>query len=520
MTERVVASGDVLIGRYRLDDLVSDSLGALHWRAHDLVLNRNVGVELLPVSDPRAEHFLAAAKSSTAVRDHRFLQVLDVLDDEMGHCVVIREWARATSLAQLLASAPLTNSRAATVVMEVAEAFATAHEAGVYHQRLMPHHVLLKQSGAVRIVGLGVADALAPADRGPTPSDLEAYERLDVLAIGKLLYACLVSRWPGSSIDGLRAAPVEHGHLLRPRQVRAGVASELDTLCTRILDPDVARSPLTSAGEIAQALRTTPSDLDGTEEVPVVTETPDVLRADPVIRPSGPPPGLEPPRRRPKAFTPRAPTMIDRGKEAVLQSTRGGDRKLIIAGMVGALAILIAVMVLIAPSILGSSSSSSSSKVAAASSIIPITSVTDFDPLGSDHSENPDLAPLAIDGDPSTGWYTQTYRSSPEFGHLKSGVGLVVDLSSVHSVSSVALTLTGEPSTLSILVPSDQTASAPTAVDSLEQVAHVADAGTSVTLNFKHSASARYVVIWFESLPQISSGSYRGQVDEIVVRGS
>ena len=77
---RPLASGDVLAHRYELQDLVSEKLGSTTWRAHDQILNRNVGIEMLASTDPRADHFLIAAKDSTAVTDPRFLRVLDLIE--------------------------------------------------------------------------------------------------------------------------------------------------------------------------------------------------------------------------------------------------------------------------------------------------------------------------------------------------------------------------------------------------------------------------------------------------------
>src|SRR5665648_133772 len=104
---RLLSSGDVLAGRYELQDLVREKRGSATWRATDNVLNRNVGLEILPVSDPRADAFLEAARRSTAVTDPRFLPVLDVIEDEKGHSLLVREWARAFSLEQLLVQSPL-----------------------------------------------------------------------------------------------------------------------------------------------------------------------------------------------------------------------------------------------------------------------------------------------------------------------------------------------------------------------------------------------------------------------------
>ena len=42
---------------------------------------------------------------------------------------------------------------------------------------------------------------------------------------------------------------------------------------------------------------------------------------------------------------------------------------------------------------------------------ISIAAAEDFDPDGADHAENPELVPLAIDGDLETAWQTVDYRT-------------------------------------------------------------------------------------------------------------
>jgi serine/threonine-protein kinase len=55
-----------------------------------------------------------------------------------------------------------------------------------------------------------------------------------------------------------------------------------------------------------------------------------------------------------------------------------------------------------------------------------IATVTAYDPDGDDATENPDLARLAVDGDPATAWRTVCY--SDTYMGAKRGVGLVVTL--------------------------------------------------------------------------------------------
>lgn len=517
---RPLASGDVLARRYELQDLVKEKLGSTTWRAHDQTLHRNVGIEVLSSTDPRAERFLQAARESTAVTDPRFLRVLDLIEDEQNHHLVIREWARAFPLDQLLAQSPLPNRRAATVVAEVAEAMAHAHEHGIYHRRLTPHQVLLKQSGAVRVVGLGVATALAQTGRQDTLSDLQAYEQLDVQALGKLLYACVTSRWPGGDCDGLLAAPTEHGRLLRPRQVRAGVSRDVDTIADRILGrpPRHHAPPLRTAAAIARTLRLSGEDDDLFDDQPSLAagaSSPDLLRLDPVIVPNGPPPGLEPARRRPKAYEPAPPTTFERGKLRARRAARG-DRGLVLLGVAGALVIL---------SFLGllatRAGDNDTTRVDASSPvrILPIRGVTDLDPQGGDRSENPDQAAFAIDGLPETGWRTTAYFGSAQLGGLKDGVGLVLDLGGVREVASLRLRLAGEPTSIQVYTTSEDTTRAPRSLSDLNRVAGLDAAGADASISLPAGVLTRYVVVWLTSLPEVEPGVFRGEVRDVVVRG-
>lgn len=516
---RSMASGDVLAHRYELQDLVSEKLGAATWRALDRTLDRNVGIELLPSSDPRADHFLAAARQSTVVTDPRFLRVLDLVADEQGHHLVVREWARAFPLDQVLLQSPLPNRRAATVVAEVAEALSNAHENGVFHRRLTPRQVLLKQSGAVRVVGLGVATALAPADHRDSAIDLAAYEREDVEALGKLLYAALTSHWPGEPVDGFRSAPTEHGRLLRPRQVRAGVSRDIDSVCDRILahPPRDHQPRLSTAADIARTLRLSGEDEDLHDDQPSLTglSSPDLLRLDPVIVPQGPPPGLEPPRRRPRAHDPAPPTAFERTVARGKRATRG-DRALVLLGVIGALALASALVFLV-----GRSTPSPAEAIddSSAVRVLPIRAVSDFDPQGSDGSENTDQVPLAIDGDPKTAWSTSRYFGNAELGGLKDGVGLLVDLGGARQISSMRILLGEGPTDVQVYVAPDDATKTPRQLKDLKRAAVVDRAGADITVSLPSGVVSRYAVVWLTRLPELDPGQYGGMVREISIRG-
>jgi hypothetical protein len=518
---RALNSGLVLVGRYELQDLVSDRLGAVTWRALDLVLNRNVGIELIRSDDPRAPHFLDAARQSTAITDARFLRVLDILENEHGHHAVIREWAKAFGLDQLLAQSPLPSHRATQIVAEVAEALAHAHEHGQYHRRLAPHHVLVKESGAVRIVGLGLASALDSPNHAESSADRIEHESADVVGLGKLLYACLVSRWPGEEVDHLPAAPTEHGRLLRPRQVRAGVGRQPDAVCARILADFVAPPTpdrLGSAEAIAHALHLTGTDAPVPRVAPTMTfdpnrASPDLLRSDPVREPSGPVPGLNA-ARRPKAHEPPPPTRYERAQALAVDATRD-DRRFVLAGVGGALLLALVIGVLAfrtAGVQLNPFNDDDESRA------LPIASVHDLDPEG-DGSENPGDVGLAIDGDTTTGWQTSTYYNQAALGGLKDGVGLVLDLQRSRRVAQVVITLAGAPTSIEVLG-ATKGSSSPENVRGLMKLGARDDATEHATINLAGDRPVRYLVVWLTSLPEIADTRFRGEVREVVVRGS
>jgi hypothetical protein len=147
---------------------------------------------------------------------------------------------------------------------------------------------------------------------------------------------------------------------------------------------------------------------------------------------------------------------------------------------------------------------------------VPISSVTDFDPQGNPPEENPDMVPLAHDGDPRTAWQTSTYYNDPHLGGLKSGVGLLVDLGKRADVGKVDLTLQGKPTSLQLLA-APKAHAAPTSAAGLSPVATAKDAGTHVDLVLKKPVATQWLVVWLTSLPP-APGGYQGKVAEISVR--
>lgn len=241
-------SGDVLAGRYQLTDLLSESREGRFWRAQDAVLGRPVAVHVLDAHDERAPRLMAAARNSAAVGDPRMLRVLDAAQtDQVAY--VVNEWGEGASLENALAAGgPLPPQQAAWIASEVADLLVVAHDQGHAHGRLNPEAVLLDDLGAVRIIGFGVDAALHGID--PDTRDAQRRDRVDAVGV---LYAALTGKWAGETLSSMPPAPRDHGRVLRPRQVRAGVPRPLDDLCDRVLGSGADMPPLTAA-ELHSAL--------------------------------------------------------------------------------------------------------------------------------------------------------------------------------------------------------------------------------------------------------------------------
>ncbi|MGW2472258.1 protein kinase family protein [Streptomyces sp. NPDC001665] len=501
-------SGHKLAGRYRLEECVTRLDGFSSWRAVDEKLRRAVGVHLLPADHPRARSVLAAARSSALLGDPRFVQVLDAVEeDELVY--VVHEWLPdATELTALLSAGPMDAHDAYQLVSQVSQAMAAAHREGLAHLRLTPGAVLRSSSGQYRIRGLAVNASL----RGITS---DGPQRADTEAIGALLYAALTQRWPyESDAYGLTGLPKGMG-LLPPDQVRAGVHRGLSEIAMRALANDGATAsrqeqPCTTPDELAKAVAAMPR-IPPPE--PVFTAPPEYQRTTYQQGTYGRPAAAGPVVTQPVVPVPPAP----------LQSRTGKALKWVVS------ALLIAALGLGSwqlaetlidrdnnsggnPGTTQSNPENNDAPPVEKSKPVPIVHAKDYDPLGPDGSEKPQSIGNVYDSDPSSYWYTDWYATA-DFGRLKTGVGVVLDLGTTQRVGKVDVTFLGGDTSVELRTTSDSTIPAkPTGFDTVAQ-----GAGTQVSLKPAKPVQARYLLVWLTKLPPSGEGNFRGKISDIKV---
>ncbi len=522
-----VEPGTVLAERYALEDLLAEEGDATTWRARDQVLSRSVVLQVIPSSSPAAAEMLAAAKQASRVADARIIQVLDAVDDgELSY--VVREWTNGQSLDVVLSEGPMSARKATFVMREVAGAISTAHKMGLRHRRLAPDTIVLTKSSGVKVLGLGtLAAARADADEVDDP------ELADTRDLGRLLYASLTARWPGGPCGSLPAAPTEHGKLLRPRQVRAGVPRALDVLCDRILgSPPRSGEPIRTVDEVKNSLSAILvndgfSDSSGSRmsAAPRAPESP---------RQPEPPPAVLP-QEYAGPSTGDALLVTELPLRTQSEPTSSVRRTLLwsVVGVLAAGLLLLAFLIVKTlggsgevtpgyvnnPSTDGGGPSSGGPTASGALAPIAVSGIGSFDPLpDGSGDENPAEAPLAVDGDPSTTWNTLVYYSAPTFGS-KTGVGLVLDLGAAKDVRQVKVTLVGTPTTLQLrAAPPSATTAPTTSADDYRLVKTATATGTTATFTLDTPIRSRFLLVWLTSVPAVPGG-YEGKVAEIQVLG-
>ena len=137
-----------------------------------------------------------------------------------------------------------------------------------------------------------------------------------------------------------------------------------------------------------------------------------------------------------------------------------------------------------------------------------IASIRTFDPTD-EAGERVENVELAVDGDPSSFWFSYTYKQ-PDFGGLKDGIGLELTLAEEATVSGVTLHVNGTGGHAEVRA---TTGATPTEGDLLAS----ATLSQDTDLTFTEPVQTSTLVVWFTELPTNAEGLFRIEVTEIEV---
>lgn len=159
--------GKILHGRYTLVAAIGQGASGDVYLAHDLSLGRKVAIKLLHSSlagDPFfLKRFQSEAKSAASLNHPSIMRVFDWGESGSTPYLVL-EYLSGGSLREYLNTGDLlTESQAASLMLQVAQGLSYAHGRGYVHRDIKPANLLFDDEARIRIADFGLARALSEA---------------------------------------------------------------------------------------------------------------------------------------------------------------------------------------------------------------------------------------------------------------------------------------------------------------------------------------------------------------------
>ena len=259
-------------GRYQLgEELGRGGMGVVR-AGRDLRLQRDVAVKVLhpdmAVKPGTRERFEVEARAAASLAHPQVVAVFDS-GEEAGIPFLVMERLAGRTLADAIDDGPMGPGAVRQLGLQVLDALAAAHAAGLLHRDIKPANVLAAGPGNWKVGDFGIAKSLVADDADLTATGMivgtPTYlppERLaggaatpsgDLYAVGVVLYEALLGRRGRPQAS---PAPV-YSPLPPLEQVRPGLPPDLVAVVTRAIGPDPA-ARFASASEMAARLRGRP----------------------------------------------------------------------------------------------------------------------------------------------------------------------------------------------------------------------------------------------------------------------
>lgn len=486
----LVPGASVAGGRYRLLVFHGGPPGLQFWQALDTALDRQVALTFvdpggrMPPAD--LEAILQRTLALSRIDSPGLARVLDVTKTSTGG-MVVAEWIRGGSLREVADTAPSAIG-GARAIQSLAGAADAAHREGVALSVDHPARIRVSIDGDVVL-------AFPATLAGATPTD-------DVRGIGAALYALLVDRWPLPEIgsaSGLRPGPLgPDGEPVEPRTLNDDIPFQISAAAARAVRP---------GGGISSA----PTLLNLLHQATAAAERTDLV--EPVT--AGPPAAQPPP-----------PAAAPISEDAAVHARR--RRNVLIGIAAGAAVLLVALVVLasVLGSIFGDSdgtlkgdqlglNTSAPGTASPTGETVKPVAATVFSPAGG--ADAPNLAGLAIDGNPATVWPTDTYTDATPFPNFKNGVGLMLQLPEPTEVGAVTVSVSSTGTQVQIR---SATSASPASLDATTLLTGpTALKPGSNTIQVPSASPTSYLLVWISTLGQ-TNGKNRTDISEITVRAA
>jgi serine/threonine protein kinase len=261
------------------------------WEGYDAVLARAVAIKVLhphlAADQLFLERFRREAIAAARLSHPNVVATFDAGSASDGAAFIVMELVRGCTLRQYLADrGALSPALAVGIALQITDALAHAHAAGLIHRDVKPANVLVcdPDTGVVpriKVTDFGIAKAaeglgldltrtgmVLGTPKYLSPEQIEGREpdaRADLYAVGVILFEMLTGSAPFSGPTDMATA-VQHLNAAPPRlaAVRPELPASLDSLVAALLAKRPEDRP-SSAASVRQALASaaTSSDITG-----------------------------------------------------------------------------------------------------------------------------------------------------------------------------------------------------------------------------------------------------------------
>ena len=247
-----------LLGRFELIRILGKGAQSTVWLAFDPRMEREVAVKVMRpgagVDGQAVAQWLQEARSVGRVTHPNIVPVYEADIHEAQPYLVFEYIAGNTLDQHLKQNGALPASQAVALMMDVLDAVAVAHAAGVVHRDLKPSNIVIDGAGRARVMDFGIAARIPDANsKEPNPGSggtigyispeaangAAPSPAMDIFSAGLVLAEMLMGRQLVMETDPYRAIyRVTNEQLDLPKVMPAGVDDQLRAIVLRALAKD------------------------------------------------------------------------------------------------------------------------------------------------------------------------------------------------------------------------------------------------------------------------------------------
>ncbi len=253
------------IKNYEIEEQLGKGGMGVVYRARDIRLNRPVALKVIAPEqigdEDRRRRFVQEARAASAINHPAIAHIYEI-DEVEGLLYIAMEFVEGSTLRQIAARRELDLSSAVDVAIQVADALASAHEAGIVHRDIKSDNVMVTKDGHPKVLDFGLAKQLGggsdPAGGASllqtvtlahtkagmivgtvsymSPEQargLPADKRSDIFSFGVVLYEMVAGKLP---FEGASALDTMHALAFEPAAPVTTMRADIPWSLQRIID--------------------------------------------------------------------------------------------------------------------------------------------------------------------------------------------------------------------------------------------------------------------------------------------